>query len=74
MWLLHMEQEDGVKIKHGRFGREYRVPELPYFSVDCYCPETRTIYEFNSCFHHGHTCQSFRDVTTKIGDTLAERY
>jgi len=74
MWLLHMEQEDGVKIMHGRNGREYNVPEMPYFSMDGYCSETRTIYEFNGCFHHGHTCQSFRDVTTTSGDTLAERY
>jgi len=32
------------------------------------------IYEFNGCFHDGHTRQSFRDVTTKSGDTLAGRY
>jgi len=69
-----MEQADGVKIMHGRNGREYRVLALPHFSVDGYCPQTKTIYEFNGCFHHGHTCQSFRDVTTTSGDTLAERY
>jgi len=43
MWLLHMEETDGVKIMHGRNGREYKVPELPQFSVDGYCPETLTI-------------------------------
>jgi len=43
MWLLHMEETDGVKIM---YGREYKVPELTQFSVDGYCPETRTIYEF----------------------------
>ena len=26
------------------------------------------------CNYHGHTCQPFRDVTTMVGDTLAERY
>ena len=30
MWLLHMEQNDGVVIKHSRNGREYRLPELPH--------------------------------------------
>jgi len=74
MWFLHMEQNDGVKIRYGRNGREYKVPELPHFSVDGYCPETKTIYEFNGCVHHGHTCRSFRDVTTTSGETLAERY
>jgi hypothetical protein len=34
MWLLHMEQTDGVEIMHGRNGREYRLPKLPRFSVD----------------------------------------
>jgi hypothetical protein len=26
------------------------------------------------CYYHGHSCQPFRDVTTAVGDTLAERY
>jgi len=64
MWLLHMEQTDGVKVMHALNGREYKLPELPRFSVDCYCPETRTIYEFFGCYFHGHTCQAFRDVST----------
>ena len=71
MWLLHMEEMDGVKIMHGR---EYKLPELPQFSVDGYCPETRTIYEFFGCYFHCHTCQTFRDVITTSGDTLTERY
>ena len=28
----------------------------------------------NGCFHHGRTCQAFRDVTTTSGDKLAARY
>jgi len=71
MWLLHIEVTDGVKIMNGR---EYKVPELPHFSVDGYCPKTRTIHEFFGCYFHGHTCQPFRDVITTSGDTLAERY
>jgi len=46
MWLLNMQEMDGCKIMHARNGREYRLPELPRFSVDGYCPETRTVYEF----------------------------
>ena len=32
--------------------------------VDGFCPQTRTAYEFNGCFWHGHCCDesSFRDV------------
>ena len=40
---------------HCRNGREYRVPELPNFIMDGYCPENNTIYEFFACFWHGHT-------------------
>jgi len=74
MWLLHMEETDGVKIMHVPNGGVYKVPELPHFSVDVYCPETRTIYEFFGCYFHGHTCQPFRDVITTSGDSLAEWY
>jgi len=27
MWLLHMEETDGVQITHRRKGRGYRLPE-----------------------------------------------
>jgi len=74
MLLLHTEETDGVKTMHGRNGREYKVPELPHFCVDGYCPETRKIYDFFGCYFHSHTCQPFRDVITTRGDTLAERY
>jgi len=74
MWLLHMEQTDGVKIKHARNGCEFRLPELPRFSLDGYCPETRIVYEFFGCHYHGHTGQPFRDFITMNGDTLPERH
>jgi len=43
MWLLHMEEMDGVQIKPCRNGQEYRLPELPRFSVDGYCRDTNTV-------------------------------
>ena len=74
MWLLHMQQVDNYHIKHARNGLEYRLPELPNFSVDAYCEETRIVYEFLGCYVHGHTCQPFRDVPTQSKETLADRY
>ena len=74
MWLLNMEEMDGCKIIHARNGREYRQPQLPQFSVDGYCAETRPIYEFLGCYCHGCMCQPFRDRETKNKGTLAERY
>jgi G:T-mismatch repair DNA endonuclease (very short patch repair protein) len=74
MWLLHMGKTDGCRILHARNGREYRLPKLPFYSVDGYCVETRTVYEFFGCFWHGCLCITFRDLPTMAGDTLAERY
>jgi hypothetical protein len=69
MWLLHMEQTDSCHIQHVRNGCE-----LLHYSVDGYCAETRTMYEFQGCYYHGCTCQPFRDVKMLGGDTLSERY
>jgi len=75
MWLLYMERTDGCRIQYARNGREFRPPEFPHYSVDGYCAETRTIYEFLGCYFHGCKCQPFRDVKTMAsGETLAERY
>jgi len=74
VWQVHMEQLDGVKIKHARNVREYRLNELPSYSVDGYCSETRTIYEFLGCFWHGSVkYQTFRDIPAMNGGTLSER-
>jgi G:T-mismatch repair DNA endonuclease (very short patch repair protein) len=74
MWLIHKEQTDGYIIQHARNGREFRLPEHPHLSVDGYCAENKTVYEFLGCFFHGYTCKPFRDVPTMGGDTLSERY
>jgi G:T-mismatch repair DNA endonuclease (very short patch repair protein) len=59
---------------YARNGREYRLPELPHFSVDGYYAETRTVYEFLGCFLHGHTCHPYRYIPTLNEEILAERY
>jgi hypothetical protein len=74
MWLMYMERADGSAIQHCRNGREYRLPELPAYSVDGYCAESKTVFEFLGCLWHGHICQPFRDVIATSGDTLTDRY
>jgi len=74
MWLIHMEQTDGCPIHDARNRGEYRPSELPHYSVDGYCSETPTVYEFLCCYFHGCTCQPFRDVKTMSGETMAEHY
>jgi hypothetical protein len=70
VWLLHVEQTDGVVIKHARNGREYRLPELPHFTVDVIV-QRRIQFEFFGCYWHGCPCQPFRDVITINGDTAS---
>jgi len=50
MWLMHMEQTDGVQIMHCRNRLEYSLQELPSVNVDGYCPLTNTVYEFINFF------------------------
>jgi hypothetical protein len=50
MWILHMQQTEGCKIMHARNSREYRLPELPRFSVEGNCAETRNVDEFLGFF------------------------
>jgi hypothetical protein len=60
---------------HGRNGKEPHLPEVPDTRVDGLCEETRTVYEFNGFYFHGHTCMAFRDMPAACkGDTLAQRY
>ena len=75
MWLVHEQNTQGLRIRHGRNGKEYRLAELRNYSVDGFCEETKTVYEFMGCFWHGHTCLSFRDVPIYDSEeTLADRY
>jgi len=46
MWLVYMEKTDWLMVQNGRNGREYRLPDLPNLSVDGFCAENRTVYEF----------------------------
>ena len=73
MWLVYREQLDGCRKMHGRNGREYRLPPPSRLSVDGFCEETHTLYEFCGCYWLLHTCLQYRDVTTGAGDTLVQR-
>ena len=72
--MVYRELIDGCRIMHGRNGREYRLPKLPNVSVDGFCAQTQTVYEFLGCFSYGNTCLPFCDVSTMFGETRAERY
>ena len=54
-WLDYEAKKQNVKILHKRnFGKEKRDGR---FLADGYCAETNTIYQFDGCFFHSHSCQ-----------------
>ena len=53
-WLSYVMQENGIHIEHVRNGGEKRVGK---YSLDGYCEEYHTAYEFQGCFWHGKLCK-----------------
>ena len=49
-WLSYISEKEGILIQHVRNGGEKRVGN---YSLDGYCEETHTAYEFQGCYWHG---------------------
>ena len=49
-WLSYVAEKENVHIQHVRNGGEKRVAR---YSLDGYCPQTSTAYEYHGCFWHG---------------------
>ena len=49
-WLSYTAEKEGIRMQHDRNGGEKRVG--PY-SLDGYCEETHTAYEYQGCYWHG---------------------
>ena len=56
-WLSYISEKEDLYIQHARNGGEKRFSN---YSLDGYCEETLTAYEFQGCFWHG---KDFCDVT-----------
>jgi hypothetical protein len=56
-WLKWISEEEDVYIQHAFNGKEKIIG--PY-RVDGYAEKTNTVYEYNGCCWHGHTCISNR--------------
>ena len=67
-WLAWQEFQSGTLIETAVCEGERRLGRhnLP---VDGYCHETRTVYEFNGCYWHGHACSP--ETSKDIGGTPA---
>ena len=53
-WLSYEMERNGIHIQHVRNGGEKRVGK---YSLDGYCEEYHTAYEFQGCFWHGKSCK-----------------
>ena len=60
-WLSYISEKEGILIQHVRNGGEKRVGN---YSLDGYCEETHTAYEFQGCFWHG---KDLCDVPSFLG-------
>ena len=49
-WLSYISEKEDLRIQHVRNGGEKRFGD---YSLDGYCEETHTAYEFQGCFWHG---------------------
>ena len=65
-WLLYTAEKEGIRMQHHRNGGEKRVG--PY-SLDGYCEETHTAYEYQGCYWHGknpHVYYSIHDNALNV--------
>ena len=49
-WLSYTAEKEGIRMQHDRNGGEKRVAR---YSLDGYCEETHTAYEYQGCYWHG---------------------
>ena len=49
-WLSYTAEKEDIRIQHVRNGGEKRIGR---YSLDGYCQETNTAYEYQGCYWHG---------------------
>ena len=60
-WLSYTADKEGIRMQHVKNGGEKRVGR---YSLDGYCEETHTAYEYQGCYWHGknpHVYYSIHD-------------
>ena len=66
-WLEYIMRRDGIHIRHAE-NCVHGEKRIENFSVDGYCSENNTVYEYIGCYHHGHSCK-YNDPK-KWGETV----
>ena len=65
-WLSYTAEKEGIHMQHHRNGGEKRVGQ---YSLDGYCEETHTAYEYQGCYWHGknpHVYYSIHDNVLNV--------
>ena len=73
-WLKYIQHSRGIKLETALDGDEVQWGK---YKIDGYDPITKTAYEYNGCFWHGHTCISqgrYLPLNENTQETLQDRY
>ena len=62
-WLSYISEKEGIFIQHVKNGGEKRVGN---YSLDGYCEETHTAYEFQGCFWHGKNLHVYYSIHDNV--------
>lgn len=74
-WLNYIMKEQNIFIQHACNKGEYRIPELNNRSVDGFCAETNTVYQFHGdCFHGNLNVYSFDEKCHPFDKNLTAGY
>ena len=66
--MVDLGKRSGRVIRHQINSREKRIGKL---SVNGWCSETKTAYQYHGCFFHGHPCTR-QEVNAVNGKPMAE--
>ena len=58
-WLSYTAEKEGIRMQHDRNGGEKRVGR---YSLDGYCEETHTAYEYQGCYWHGKNLHVYYSI------------
>jgi hypothetical protein len=73
-WLERVMKREGIFIQHGKNSGEYKIPGTR-LSVDGYCKETDTAYEYHGDFWHGNPDVYLPEkIHPRKGITMGEIY
>ena len=62
-WLSYTADKEGIRMQHHRNGGEKRVGR---YSLDGYCEETHTAYEYQGCYWHGKNSHVYYSIHDNV--------